>query len=208
MANLQLYESYKREIETGRRKEAAQAIALFIQSFSGLEEKKQWSEAFLNGLENSQKIRHELYEHIVFPVLLESYKRSEPWGIHWLAKTAQNLYQATALWEQVDHKSEYQLLEQLLSITPHDAGVRAELLARQIEWLRYCGHEWPSGILYGHDGATLQECAEIEEAVAKAKDLDLSGTYSAFLADFEGKLGEYISRLEAHESNRTAGRSA
>ncbi len=206
MANLELYETYERQLAVGRRKEAAQTIALFIQSFSGLEEKKQWSEAFLNGW-SSHKIRHEIYEHIIFPVLLESYKRSEPWGIHWLAKTAQNLYQATALWEQVDHKSECQLLDQLLSITPNDAGVKAELLARQIDWLRYCGHEWPSGILYGHDGATLPQCAEIKEAVAKARELDLSSAYSAFLADFEGKLGEYISRLEAYESKRTAGRS-
>lgn len=208
MANLRLFEAYEQQLAVGRRKEAAEAIVLFIESFSGMEEKKLWSEAFLNGWNGLHKIRHELYEHVVFPVLLESYKRSEPWGIHWLAKTSQNLYQAAALWEQIDHKSEYQLLDQLLSVAPNDASVRAELLEKQIEWLRYSGHEWPSGILYGHDGATLPQCAEIKEAVVKARELDLNGIYSAFLTDFEGKLGEYISRLEAYESSRSAGRSA
>lgn len=199
MTNLQLYEAFEQQLSAGRRKEAAQAITRFVQSFSGLDEKRQWTEAFLSGWKGSHKIRHELYEQVIFPALLDSYQRSELWGIRWLARTARNLYQASALWEQIDRKSEYQLLDQLLSITPHDAEARAELLAVQIDWLRHCGHEWPSGILYGNDGATLRQCAEIEQAVTKARALDLCRNYSAFLTEFEAKLDEYVSRLKAQE---------
>lgn len=197
MTDLDLYEAYKRQLETGRRKEAAQTLSYFIKSFSGLIEKKQWTEAFLGGWQDSHKIRHELYEHVIFPALLDSYRRSEPWGVRWLARTIQNLHQADVLWEQVDRKSTHEFLGQLLSIDPFDEDAKRELLASHIGWLRYSGHEWPAGILYGHNGATFQECAEIHEAVAEARSLDNSGVHSAFLADFEIKLNEYISRLEA-----------
>lgn len=210
MPDLALYEAFEKQVFVGLRKEAARTMLLFIQSFSGLEDRKQWTEAFLEDWKDSHKftIRHELYEHVVFPVLLESFKKSEPWGIRWLARTVQNLYKATALWEQVDCMTEGQLLEQLLSITPHDTDLQDRILAIRIDSLRHCVHEWPRGILYGMNGATLEQCAEIEQAAAEARIRDLKGDYSEFVTDFEDKLREYVRRMEAYERKRASEGSA
>jgi hypothetical protein len=206
--NIELFETYELQLAAGLRKAATESLARFIQSFSGLDEKRQWSRAFLSRWQGTHKIRHELYQHVIFPVLLESYQSAEAWGIDWLARTTQNLYQAKQLWDQIDNKSEVQLLNQLRTVTPHDEDVKRRLLARQIDWLRYCVHEWPSGILYGTDGATLPECAEIKEAVAEARELDVDGNYNDFLAEFDSRLNVYVMRLQSRQRERASSRSS
>jgi hypothetical protein len=33
------------------------------------------------------------------------------------------------------------------------------------DWLAYCVHEVPAGVLYGHHGANAEECEELQEAL-------------------------------------------
>ena len=194
--NSEAFERFQAQVAIGRRADAAASLAEFIASFADLEEKRRWVQRFLKPEPLGHKIRHELYEHVVFPVLLDGYRREDPWSLRWLIETSQNLYRAHHLWEQIGYKGNHALLTDLVRLCPDDASLRAELLRKNIDWLQNAVHEWPAGILYGHDGATLEECAEIADAVMEARQQDVDGLHAAFLADFEGKLAEYVERLK------------
>lgn len=181
----------------GNRSEAAVALREFLASFSNFDEKRIWTEDYLAHHDAEKKVRHELYEHIIFPVLLEGYRRSEPWSLRWLARTSQNLHRAEHLWHQVDDKSEFDFVSDLFALNPDDDEIRKQILTFRLRGLEYAVHEWPWGILYGADGATAAECEELREELAKARELDREHLHTNFFTDFESKLDEYVLRLAA-----------
>jgi hypothetical protein len=189
------FDQYSQLHQLGRRTEAAAAIRSFVESFSSTDEKRSWSETYLAAHPKGHRIRHELYEQVIFPALLEGYRRSDPWSLRCLANTCENLYSCRRLWQEVECKGEIQFLENLLELCPNDEDARAQLLSCYVDQLRYAAHEWPAGILYGCDGATLEECKEIRAELERARGLDRRDLYGDFLADFDRKLQEYTKRL-------------
>jgi hypothetical protein len=193
--NTEHFKRFKDLLERGQRAEAASAIREFVASFSTLEEKSIWSREHLSGIHSKEKIRHELYEGVIFPALLDGYKRAEPWSLLWLARTSQYLYRSESLWSQVDGKTSTQLLKAYLELCPDDEEVRSELLSKMIDWMRYSIHEWPAGILYDCNGASIDQCKEIVDELGEIRQLDTDQIYTEFFADFESKVHEYIDRL-------------
>ena len=198
------FDRFKQAIDSGKRTEAAAALKPFIESFSSLEEKTTWSKWYLENEALGHKIRHEIYEHVVFPVLLDGYRRSDPWSLLWLARTIQNLYQSKQLWEKIEMKTDYALLKELLVLSPQNEQVESELLSKQLEWFRYSAHEWPAGILYGQDGATANQCIEILEEVCLARKINKDALNEVFLSEFESKVREYRQRLTKPSSGRAS----
>ncbi|GGC65172.1 hypothetical protein [Undibacterium terreum] len=189
------YSQFLQAKETGRKAEATSALNVFISSFSSLQEREEWARDYLENEYSGHKVRHEIYQEIIFPVLVEGYRNSNAWCIKWLARTMQNLYQSKMLWEQVDGKTELQLLELLYSLCPESDETRMDLLQRKINWFRFSEHEWPAGILYGMHGASDEQCNKILKEVAQAHRLDKEGHYLQYLNQFEEKVREYLKRL-------------
>lgn len=179
----------------GKKAEAKVAINQFIQSFQSFEEKRSFSEWFFSN-DFGKMVRHELYESVIFPVLLDGYRKKEPWSIRMLAKTAQNLYEAKFLWEQVEHATTLGLLKEYVKLCPNDSSARQDLLEEMTRVFRHCEHEWPSGILYGMDGATDDECLELLSAISEARDLDIERKFAAYFDEFETKLKSYRARIK------------
>lgn len=194
--NIEHFHEFRRCLESGRRADAARSVNAFIGSFAGLDEKIAWTKAFLDARDVSDRIRHELYENVVFPALLDGYRRGDTWSLWWLARTMQNLYASEILWRQVDFLTAEAFLRALLLQHPDHEDARRALLARLVDGLRYAVHEWPRGILYGRDGATLTECDDLGATLAEARRLDSEQVYSNFLDDFQRKLREYAARLK------------
>jgi hypothetical protein len=194
--NLEDYERFKMLMESGLRSEAAYALQSFIASFSTFEEKMTWSRWFFENEKISHKIRFELYEQVIFPVLLKGYRERDPWALRWLARTAQNFYQSERLWNQLDGMTDYAILKDLVALCPNDDEARKDLLSCQLDWFRYCIHEWPAGILYGHNGATTEQCQEIIDEIAVARQMDQERLHTEFLADVENKVLHYIRRAQ------------
>ncbi len=194
--NAEHFDAFKLYVESGRRAEAARSLADFVSSFVDLEEKISWTRDYLAAEGSERPVRHELYEYVVFPSLLDGLSRSEPWSLWGLARTAQNLYRSDNLWKQVAYMTAEGFLDQLLVQCPDDDRARKALLSELVAGMHHAVHEWPSGILYGHNGATLHECADIVRDLAKARELDRERMYSKFLTDFERKLSEYMDRLQ------------
>ena len=111
-----------------------------------------------------------------------------------MARTSQNLYSAKQLWQKVDGKSDGAFLIELLSICPDDYQTRAEVLAWHLGRLRYYIHEWPAGILYGIDGASTAECAEILEELKSARELDSDKQHRELFDEVETKVHAYLAR--------------
>lgn len=97
---------------------------------------------------------------------------SDPKAIKALMQTIQNLYSSTSDWASLDYVTEEQLVYRLLELDPHDAWAKRQRVEQLKNWLQYTVHEWPSGILYGTDGATLEQCDEIIDAVNELRELD------------------------------------
>lgn len=192
--DLELFEQFKLCLERGRRNEAREAVTAFVASFQSLDEKRQWVRGYLESGDFGHKIRYEIYEGLVFPVLLAGFRSNDVWSVLWLARTVQNLYSMPALHSAIAYKTEFGLLKEAYAQEP-SPEVQERLLKADIQWFDYCQHEWPTGILYGVDGATLEECGKILEEVEFARSLDGSSVHRGFLDSFEQKVKDYQQRL-------------
>jgi hypothetical protein len=99
--NSALYEGYLASLAEGRRKDAGSMLDAFLRSFNTFEEREQWTHTFLRTHTYGERVRHEIYAEIIFPVLLTGSDRNDAWSLYWLAGTIQNLYRARGLYELI-----------------------------------------------------------------------------------------------------------
>jgi len=67
-----------------------------------------------------------------------------------------------------------------------------EIISR---FLEYTVHEWPSGILYGNDGASIGQCDEILESIKELIRLDNSETIIQLANNVKKKTIQYRIKL-------------
>jgi hypothetical protein len=133
---------------------------------------------------------------VIFPVLKSGYEKEDFRSTLWLGKLSQNLYQDKSLHEKVDWVSELGFYNKAYQIDPNDDEVRLLLLGSIVSWLRYTEHEWPSGILYNNNGATLEQCEEILREVKRVLSMDKEYKYSDFINKYSKKLCQYRAKLQ------------
>jgi hypothetical protein len=199
--NSALYEGYSARLAEGRRKDAGLMLDAFLRSFNSAEEREQWTRTFLRTHTYGARIRHEIYAELIFPVLLVGSKRNDAWSLYWLAGTCQNLYAARGLHEQVKFKDKTNLLKEAYAIDRNSSEVCEALLKSLLDYFRHASHEWPAGILWGNDGATLDQCNEVMSEVTLARELDSECAYALPIDEFESKLKRYQERLISHSEN-------
>jgi hypothetical protein len=193
--NSALYEDYWALLAAGRRQEARLSLDAFIQSFRTFEERERWTREFLKAHAYGERIRHEIYAELIFPVLLIGSRREDAWSLYWLAGTSQNLYRASSLHEQVGFKQEVGFLKEAYAVDSNFSEVRKRLLESLRSRFLYAAHEWPAGILWGHDSATLDQCDELMSMATLARELDREGTCALSIGEFESKVKQYKERL-------------
>ena len=199
--NQTIFDCYEVARAQGNKRLASSLISEFVASFSTLEDRSAWTHWYFSNRTFEHTVRHELFEHVIFPVLLKGYKCSDPWSLQWLERCEQNLYKAKQLWAQVDHKSADKFLEELIAVEPNNLLAKQRLLSHRINSFRYCEHEWPAGILFGMDGANYEQCEEILQSIEHTNALDTERAYSNFLAEFESKVRQYLARLVKARAN-------
>lgn len=199
--NSALYEGYLALLAEGRRKDAGLMLDAFLRSFNTSKEREQWADTFLKTHTYGARVRHEVYADLIFPVLLAGSKRNDAWSLYWLAGTSQNLYTAHGLHEQINFKHEISLLKDAYAIDCKSSEVCKALLKSLLDYFDYASHEWPAGILWGSDGATLDQCNEIMSEVTLARELDRERAYALPIDEFESKLKRYQERLRASMSH-------
>ncbi|MHA3775704.1 hypothetical protein ACXR0O_29670 [Verrucomicrobiota bacterium sgz303538] len=108
-------------------------------------------------------VRFPLFRSVLFPALLAGVEKRLPGAARCLAGFAQVLYKSPSCLVQLPEnlRSEYDLLERAIQDDPSDAASKLRLLKLMRSRFDYVLHELPAGVLYGHDGATLEECDEL-----------------------------------------------
>jgi hypothetical protein len=132
----------------------------------------------------------------VYPTLLDGYLKNDFRSVTWLAKTTLNLSKLKSVHPALHEKSEFALFKEAYSLKP-TTEIREGLLKSLLNQFGYAMHEWPSGILFGTDGATRLECKQILQEIEFARSLDFEARHSIFLSTFEVRVLEYIDRLSA-----------
>lgn len=137
------------------------------------------------------KLDHIIWMKIVFPELKDRLE-SDPRAIRALIKTIQNLYTSQSEWKDLDYITSEELTIRLLEMQPDDKWAKDQRIKQLRGWLAYSIHEWPAGILYGNDGASLSECSEIQQAIDELSELDASGNSKDLCLEVKSKLEEYV----------------
>lgn len=196
--NVSHYQAYKELKNKGLKEQAKKSLEAFITSFTTLKEKEIWVWEFLSTIEANQhvKIRHEIFNELVYPILKYGYDNDDFMCTFWLGKLIQNIYQATHIHKELNWVTEIDLYEKSHKLNPNNNEVRKLLLKSTIQWLLYSEHEYPTGILFGNNGATPEECDELNKEVQKALLLDIEKTYTEFLEEYAEKLNEYRARID------------
>ena len=192
--NTNLYEQFVSLKNLGKKAEAKAALDLFIASFETLEEKRVWVCSFLEAEDYGHRVRHEIYENLVYRVLLDGYLKGDVTSVAWLARTASNLYAIKSPHPLLKHKTEFALFKEAYRLEPNER-IETDLLNTLINWFSFSQHEWPAGILYEMDGADIGQCEDILQEIKFARSLDHQRNYEGYLSEFEAKVHEYIKRL-------------
>lgn len=195
--NIEHYTEFIEFEEKGLKRQASNSLRAFISSFENNEEINEWVWEYLPKLETNRhsRIRHEIFNELVYPILKSGYENNDFSSTLWLGKLAQNIYQAQKLHEELDWVTELGLYNKSHELDPSNDEARLLLLKAIVAWLEYSVHEWPSGILYGNDGATIEQCEEISTEAQRVLQLDKEYRYSEFIKQYVKKLSEYRTRL-------------
>jgi len=165
-----LWEVYEAAERRAPRSEKLRALKVFLDSL-GTSPPTDWfpwarsiaEQVADNGLDFV--IRRPLFVRAVFPALLDGYQAHLPGCARWLAGLADHLRHNPQCREQLppDAATELGLLWAAIRHDPADRRSRLRVIDKVASWLRYSIHEVPSGILYGIDGASPEQCQELEE---------------------------------------------
>jgi len=195
--NIEHYQEFKECEKKGLKKQASKSIRAFISSFENEREIEDWVWEYLPKLDTNRhsRIRHEIFYELVYPILKRGYEHNDFSSTLWLGKLAQNIYQARQIHEELDWVTDFSLYNKSHKLDPNNDEARLLLLKSIVDWLEYSEHEWPSGILYGNEGATIEQCDYISTEVQRVLRLDKEHTYSEFIKQYNKKLSEYRARL-------------
>ncbi|WP_028865661.1 hypothetical protein [Psychromonas aquimarina] len=195
--NIEYYESFERELEAGLKKQATNSIKKFVNSFKDNDEISTWVWSYLPNLEKNRHscIRYEIFIELVYPILKEGFESNDYRSTLWLGKLIQNIYQTKGIFEELGSLVEMDFYRKCYEIDPSNSEGKELLLKSILYWLSHCEHEWPAGILYAMDGATLEQCKIIKKEADFALSIACNENDRYFVNLFLNKLNLYEERL-------------
>lgn len=117
-------------------------------------------------------VRFPLLRDVLVPALLRGVVANRPGCARWLAfLVARNHQLGRVLGSLPEHQRSPQgLLIEALRIDPGDNKARRTYVEKMQAYFSYTLHEIPAGVLFGHDGATPDECAELTRLISDFRD--------------------------------------
>ncbi|MDC0658751.1 hypothetical protein N6L27_12135 [Leisingera sp. SS27] len=196
-------EQFLRFDALGLRQKSKQAVLKLVEAVSSLEAKTVWTHNYLEQLplNGSGRIRHEIYEDIVFPALQSGFDRGEAEASYLLGKYAQNLYARPALREQMEQRSEVDFFRLAFQGAPSSEKYRRAYLSSLMNSLRQDFHEWPTGILLDPAKPWRVALMDLKEELSIALSLDREGQFVALLGKWSEITEQYEKRLARREEH-------
>jgi len=108
-------------------------------------------------------VRMPLFRQVVFPVLITGLTKNQPGCARWLAGFEMHLLHVSERQNYLPDNvaTSVFLLRKALEVDADDSRARRGLISRIASHLEYSLHELPAGVLYGMNGASISECAEL-----------------------------------------------
>ncbi len=176
----QLWEDYVAAERVRVRHEALRALERFIEALLRLPaaDWHPWARQLSHRLIDAREdipVRFPFFREVLFPALLAGLEDSVSGSARWLAGFAQLLYKSPACRDRLPEnlRSEFDLLERAIHDDPSDTAAKKRLLSIMRSRFDYALHELPTGVLYGHNGATVEECAELLEELSAYERLSI-----------------------------------
>jgi hypothetical protein len=194
--NIEYYNEYRYYKSMGIKSKTKECIEKFIHSFENYTEKESWTKEYLPKIEmdSNGRIRNELFEEIIFPVLWNGYNAKDIPSMMWLVKLEQNYYQNDRIGKKMNYKSSLKIIMECYEIDPNNSEVMEIYLEKLIERVNFSIHEWPSGVLFGMNFATKDECKILLERNELIRRLDVNRKYVEYIHDYENKTKEYMEK--------------
>lgn len=168
-AQQELWNAYQAAEAGAPRAARLRALSAFLDSLAGSPEENwfPWARTLAARLVDEGEtlaIRWPLLERAVVPAVLAGYRAGLPGCARWLAGFSGVLGHRKDWQEQLpeSERTELGLLLAALRHDPADHRSRRRLLEKRAERLCFSLHELPAGVLYGMDGATAEQCGELE----------------------------------------------
>ena len=194
--NIDFFNEFIKYENNGIKIKAKEYVNKFIQSFENYIEKESWVINYLPKLEQKSngRIRNELFEEIIFPVLWNGYNNKEINLMIWLVKLEQNYLQNNRIWEKMNYKTDMEIIKECYEIEPENNEVVEIYLKLIIEGIDYSMHELPYGILFGNNFATIDECNKLLEEIPFIKKLDKNNMYKEYINKYENEIKKYMEK--------------
>lgn len=110
-------------------------------------------------------IRQPLFEKIIYPILKSEIENKNVEAIKILIKLEQNYYAYQRKFSADKFESSLQLIKRGLRIDENDKELLVSYEKELLYQLEFSIHEIPSGVLYGMDGASIDECNKLMETL-------------------------------------------
>jgi hypothetical protein len=183
-----LWDEYLRAEGRAPREQKLAALGTFLDALSTPADWHPWARDIARRVVDYGEdlvIRMPLFERAVFPALLAGHRVDQPGCARWLAGLAQHLYRSETCREQLppEEQSELGLLRAAVRVDPTDHASRRRLIEHLAGHLRHSLHELPSGVLYGVDGATPEQCLELEQELDEFCGLVAGANYEELVRD-------------------------
>ncbi len=191
----------------GLRQKALKILDEFVAKVNELEVnlRFQWVDEFLRQKLDSEidlPLRRPLWREVVFPRLEAGFRAKEFRSTLRLAELSRELCRDDESWMKIGRLTERGLLLIARELDPQDELTRKKLCKVILNWIRYTLHELPSGVLYGNDGATEEQCRELQTELHHLKELlraNEQTLYAELLDDAAFHYAAYPEYLSKHE---------
>jgi hypothetical protein len=198
-----LLEQYLRFDALGLKLKTTQAVLSLVDAVSCMEAKVSWTRDNLDRLPlNRQgRIRHEIFENIIFPGLLDGFKNGDSEASYLLGSYAQNLYANPSIFEQVSERSALDFFRIAFQYDTSSARYQHAYLSSIIKDLEYVFHEWPAGILI--DPSNFSDALfELKGELSIALSLDRDKQYTTQLVEWREATEQYELRRAERKDSR------
>lgn len=201
-----LWNAYLEAENRGLRLERNDALERFLDSFTNLplEAQHSWSLSLASKIVDdgeSTPVRMPLFRRAILPALENGIATRTPGAARWLAGFARHIYKCGDLRPRLVDGSltEHALLLTAIEHDPSDKIARRKLLDLLARRLNYTLHELPIGVLYGHDGASVDQCremlGELDDFNHHAEVLGVTADYSDLVAQCHFHYNTYAEYL-------------
>jgi len=149
------------EKDKSTKNEILLSLNKFIDSINNLDKIKKWVfDLSKKIIDDDEKIplRFPLFEKIIYPVLRNELNKKNGSAARLLAGFNQLVYQLKDYKTGLFDENEHSLLTKAIKYNSADIQARERLVKSICHSLDNSLHELPTGVLFGHDGATAKEC--------------------------------------------------